>query len=77
MARHLLHRDFHFRHTPDADQRALNRALWIAAALALLFALAMILANRPATESLLPSSAPAAMSGAAAPGDTPAGDRAR
>ena len=65
MARHLLHRDV--RHTPDADQHGLNSALWVAAALALMFALAMILANHPATDSLLPSSAPAADAGAAAP----------
>ena len=65
MARHLLHRDF--RHTPAADQRSLHRTLWVAAALALMFALAMILANHPATDSLLPSSAPAADAGGAAP----------
>lgn len=66
MARHLLHRDL--RHTPDADPHGLNRTLWVAAALAMMFALAMILANHPATDSLLPSSAPAdAGAGAAAP----------
>ena len=63
MARHLLHRDF----PPDADHHGLNRALWTAAALALLFALALILANHPATDSPLPSSAPAADAGVAAP----------
>ncbi len=67
MARHLPHPNFRFRPTSDADQRSLNWALWIAAALAVIFALAMILANRPATESFLPSSAPPATTGVAAP----------